>query len=118
MKNFTRLPRFGQHTYTLWQNSTFSIFSKLEREAQGLNDVMALERKLEQLEMEIAQGDWFPSTSSGKQISPNALRGRITRFLAESGMTQTEFLRKASINPGSYNKFKKPGYYEPVVGVL
>ena len=79
---------------------------------------MALERKLEQLEMEIAQGDWFPSTSSGKQISPNTLRGRITRFLAESGMTQTEFLRKASINPGSYNKFKKPGYYKTGFGTL
>ena len=73
---------------------------------------MALERKLEQLELEMSSGQWYPRTSSGKQITPNALRGRIMRFLAESGMTQTEFLQRAGINPGSYSRFKKPSNYK------
>ena len=60
----------------------------------------------------MADDDWVPRTSSGKQLSPSALRGRIARFLAESGMTQTNFLKKVGINPGSYSKFKKPDYYK------
>ena len=71
---------------------------------------MALERQLEQLEDEMDSGMWVPLTSTKKQISPNAIRGQITRFLAESGMTQKAFMEKAGgINPGAFHRFMKPG---------
>ena len=73
---------------------------------------MALERELKQLEREISNYEWVPRTSSGRQISPSLLRRQIIQFLAESSMSQTEFLRKAGINSGSYNKFKNPDYYK------
>ena len=76
---------------------------------------MALEAKLDALETAMENGTWAPCTSTGKQISPNAIRGQIQRFLAEKTMTQTEFLRRAgALNSGAYHRFMTGRYKNPV----
>jgi pyruvate/2-oxoglutarate dehydrogenase complex dihydrolipoamide acyltransferase (E2) component len=51
-------------------------------------------------------------TASGKQKSPNVVRGEIRRFLATKVLTQTAWLQAIGVGPGSYNNFMKPGYYK------
>jgi len=51
--------------------------------------------------------DWVPTSSNGKQKSPNAIRSEITRFLATGAMTQTAFLKDIGCNSNSYGRFMR-----------
>jgi len=50
---------------------------------------------------------WVPRTSGGKQVSCNAMRSQITKFLSTGEMTQTAFLQDISCNSNSYGRFMK-----------
>jgi len=68
-------------------------------------------KQKEDLEDEIASGDWIPrSGPSGKQKSPNVIRSGIRKYLAEKGITQTEFLSRIGVNSNSYNRFMTQKY--------
>ena len=67
---------------------------------------MALEAKLDALETAIENGTWVPLTTTGKQLSPNTLRGHIQTFLAEKSITQTIFRRRAGgLNLSTFHRF-------------
>ena len=70
----------------------------------------ALEKKLAQLEEEMDSGEWIPRSAKGTQISPNTIRGQITRFLATKVMTQAQFLSAIHVNPGSFHRFYRGKY--------
>ena len=72
--------------------------------------LVRLEQKLEALEEEIDDGEWVPRTSSGKQKTPNQIRGAIRKFLAESATTQTAWLREIGINSNTFGRFMNGKY--------
>lgn len=68
-------------------------------------------KQKEDLEDAISSGDWIPrSGPSGKQKSPNVIRSAIRKYLAEKGITQTEFLSRIGVNSNSYNRFMTQKY--------
>ena len=57
--------------------------------------------------------NWIPTTASGKQVSPNRLRGQITRYIASSVEKggKTRWIRDVlGVNGNSFNKFMKGNY--------
>ena len=57
--------------------------------------------------------DWVPTTAGGKQISPNRLRGQITRYIAASvpkGGKTAWVHSELGVNGNSFNKFMKGAY--------
>mmetsp|Transcript_64260 Transcript_64260/g.177803 ORF Transcript_64260/g.177803 Transcript_64260/m.177803 type:complete len:307 (+) Transcript_64260:285-1205(+) len=69
-----------------------------------------LENALEQLECEFDDGMWVPKTSGGKQVSPNSMRTKIRKFLAEKTMTQTAWLAQIHVNNNSFGRFMNGSY--------
>ena len=45
--------------------------------------------------------DFVPRTSSGKQKSPNQIRGELQRLIDSSSKTQTSFMEKMGVNSQS-----------------
>lgn len=53
------------------------------------------------------EGTWVPTFGPlKKQKSPNQIR----KYIAESGINQTEFLRKINVNANSYGRFMNMKY--------
>jgi hypothetical protein len=56
--------------------------------------------------------DWIPLTKSGRQKTPNVIRGELQRFIDSSAQSQTSILRDAGITPSSFAKFMNRKYYK------
>ena len=58
----------------------------------------------------IEDEDWVPTTASGKQKSPNVIRGEIRRFIGTGELTQTSWLKSIGINNNSFGRFMTGKY--------
>lgn len=66
----------------------------------------------EEEEMPWDDPDWIPLTKSGRQKTPNVIRGELQRFIDSSAQSQTSILRDAGITPSSFAKFMNRKYYK------
>ena len=55
---------------------------------------------------------WFPRTASGKQKSPNVIRGELQRYIDSSPLTQTAIIQKMGVNNNSFRRFMDPKTYK------
>mmetsp|Transcript_18260 Transcript_18260/g.52231 ORF Transcript_18260/g.52231 Transcript_18260/m.52231 type:complete len:309 (-) Transcript_18260:120-1046(-) len=58
------------------------------------------------------QDGWVPRTASGKQKSPNVIRGELQRYIDASPLTQTAIIRKMGVNNNSFRRFMDPKTYK------
>lgn len=58
------------------------------------------------------QDGWVPTTASGKQKSPNAIRNELQRFIDNSSETQTAIVGQLGVNYNSFSKFMNPKSYK------
>ena len=54
--------------------------------------LLKLQQELSDLEEQCEEGDWIPQTSTGKQHTPNQIRGQIRKYLATHNINQTQFM--------------------------
>jgi len=54
---------------------------------------------------------WIPTDRAGRQIQPTQIRQQLVRFLQQTDMTKTAFLKKLGVNANSFNKFVSPNQY-------
>jgi len=55
---------------------------------------------------------WVPRTASGKQKSPNVIRGELQRHIDSSPLTQTAIIQKMGVNNNSFRRFMDPKTYK------
>jgi hypothetical protein len=55
---------------------------------------------------------WVPTTASGKQKSPNVIRGELQRFIDASPLTQTAIIEKMGVNNNTFRRFMDPKTYK------
>ena len=55
---------------------------------------------------------WVPRTASGKQKSPNVIRGELQRYIDSSPLTQTAIIQKMGVNNNSFRRFMDPKTYK------
>lgn len=72
--------------------------------------VERLEEELDALLSKIDDGEFFPCSSTGKQITPNSMRADIRKHLAETGKNQTKFQDDIRVSAASYGKFMNGKY--------
>lgn len=58
------------------------------------------------------EGDWVPTTKSGKQKSPNVIRSEFQKYIDSVNETQTAIIGKLGINNNSFRKFMNPKTYK------
>lgn len=58
------------------------------------------------------EDDFIPRTASGKQKSPNQLRGELQRYIDSSNETQTAIIEELGVNSNSFRKFMNPKTYK------
>ena len=59
---------------------------------------------------------WVPMTTTGKQKSPNVIRGELQRYIdkckADGTMTQTKIIEKMGVNNNTFRRFMDPKTYK------
>eukprot|EP00555_Chaetoceros_dichaeta_P008245 CAMPEP_0198274036 /NCGR_PEP_ID=MMETSP1447-20131203/58901_1 /TAXON_ID=420782 /ORGANISM="Chaetoceros dichaeta, Strain CCMP1751" /LENGTH=263 /DNA_ID=CAMNT_0043967985 /DNA_START=11 /DNA_END=799 /DNA_ORIENTATION=- len=58
------------------------------------------------------EDNWVPTTKSGKQKSPNVIRGEFQKHIDSVNETQTAIIGKLGINNNSFRKFMNPKTYK------
>lgn len=58
------------------------------------------------------QDGFVPRTASGKQKSPNQIRGELQRYIDDSGQTKTAVMNQLGVSPPSFYKFMDPKSYK------
>ena len=58
--------------------------------------------------------DWVPTTSTGRQKTPNEIRGALQRYLVSSGRTQKAVLEDMKVGHCSFHKFMTRSYKNQV----
>lgn len=58
------------------------------------------------------EDDFVPRTASGKQKSPNQIRGELQRYIDASSETQTAIIGHLGVNNNSFRKFMNPKTYK------
>jgi len=56
--------------------------------------------------------DWVPRTKSGKQKSPNQIRGELQRHIDASPETQTAIVARMGVNNNTFRRFMNPKTYK------
>lgn len=54
--------------------------------------------------------DWVPTTSTGRQKTPNEIRGALKKYIATSGRTQKSLLEEIKVGHCTYHKFMTRSY--------
>lgn len=63
-------------------------------------------------EMPWEREDFIPRTASGKQKSPNQIRGELQRYIDNASETQTAIIGQLGVNSNSFRKFMNPKTYK------
>lgn len=62
------------------------------------------------------QEGWVPRTKSGKQKSPNQIRGELQRYIdkckADGTLSQTKIIEKMGVNSNTFRRFMDPKTYK------
>jgi hypothetical protein len=55
---------------------------------------------------------WVPRMPSGKQRSPNQIRGELQRYIENSSRTKTAIIERLGVNSNSFRKYMNPKTYK------
>ena len=64
----------------------------------------------EEEEMPWEDPDWIPTTSKGRQKTPNEIRGALKKYIATSGRTQKSLLEEIKVGHCTFHKFMTRPY--------